>query len=283
MRTFIDWIATRPVQTGLAVLLAIATAFLVHVFTLQPRTDRPWQEYLSRTAHVQRTSEGFSVAPVSDWSYSPISPVDKNYGRFEANFADLENVWFMVEPSPASDWIAHTLLLFEFKGGRIVGLTIEARMEENETYSPFSGLWNKYELAYMWATAHDLLTRRAVLLDHKVFVYPLKLTVEQKQNLLHKLLETTAQLETKPRFYNTLFHNCTNELAKRAGLSWNYAFVLTGKSPGLLFRKGVIPGPSFSAAEARADLTAWLKAQDGKEKSIFDASLLTELRARGTE
>ncbi len=186
----------------------------------------------------------------------------------------------MVEPSPASDWVAHTLLLFEFGGGRIVGLTIEARLEDKETYSPFAGLWNAYELAYLWATPHDLLTRRAVLLDHKVYVYPLKLTAEQKQSLLRNLVATTAAIETHPRFYNTIFSNCTNEIGKRAGLPWDYAFVLTGKSPGLLFRKGIIPGPSFAVAKARADLTAWLKAQNGTDKSVFDAALLAELNTR---
>jgi hypothetical protein len=277
-----DWVKGHKLRAALAVLGIAAVLFLIHVVTLQPRTDRHWKEYLAKTTHVVRTGDGFAVEPESDWSYAVSGPTDKSYGHFEAAFADLKNVWLMVEPSPASDFVAHTLLLFEFGSRRLVGLTIEARLEEDETYSAFDGMWDAYELSYVWASARDLLTRRAVMLGHRVFVYPLKLSGVQMQALLVNLLKTGAELESHPRFYNTLFHNCTNELAKRAGLSWNYAFVLTGKSPGLLFRKRLIPGDSFEAAKAHADITAWLADTNGAEKSGFDARLLTELRARET-
>ena len=63
------------------------------------------------------------------------------------------------QPQPGQPYAAHTLLLFEFPGDRMVGLTVEARLEKTETYSAVDGMFNRYELAYMWNTAKELLTR----------------------------------------------------------------------------------------------------------------------------
>ena len=63
----------------------------------------------------------------------------------------------MIEPQPGSQLAAHTLLLFEFEGDRLLGLTIEARRERNEDYSALRGIFNAFELAYVWGTARDFL------------------------------------------------------------------------------------------------------------------------------
>jgi hypothetical protein len=120
---------------------------------------------------------------------------------------------------------------------RIIGLTIEARREQcMKITTHCAGIFNAFELAYVWASARDLLTRRAVMLDHETFVYPVAITGEQSRTLLRDLLERTDSLETRARYYNTLFSNCTNELAKAAGFDWAPAFIFTGRSDEYLFR-----------------------------------------------
>jgi Domain of unknown function (DUF4105) len=262
------------------VALCLALAALPACVTTQARADRDWMPYLARTAHVELSAERFSVAPVSDWSYAPAGPTAENYGEAGFDFAALRHVWFVLEPRPGSKLAAHTLLLFEFEGDRLLGLTIEARRENNEAYSAPRGVFNAYELSYLWASARDLLTRRAVLLDHEVFVYPLTLSEDQQQMLLRRVLERTFALEQQPRFYNTLFSNCTNELAKAAGLDWHSSFILTGTSDNYLFRRGLIPGESFAAAEARANLTDFIKQANDAPAQEFDSALLARLRAQ---
>lgn len=279
---FFGWVATHPFQAALNAIVLTVVAGSLYAMQMKPRNDRHWKDYLALTPHVAQTTEGFSVAPVNDWSYSPAGPTDKTEVEFKANFADLRNVWFVLEPMPDFDWLAHTFLLFEFSGDRIVAVNIEARQEEGETFSPFEGLFNAYELLFSWGTSRDALLRRTVFLDHGVQIYPLKLSEKSTLSLLRNFLKTTSQLETKPRFYNTLFHNCTNELGKEAKLKWNVTFVLTGKSPNFLYLKGLIPGSTLEVAKQRADMTAWLKAHNGTDKMAFDAALLEELRARGT-
>jgi Domain of unknown function (DUF4105) len=245
-----------------------------------PRALRDWYPYLARVAHVEMSEAGFGVAPVSKWSYSKTGPTAQDYGSAAFAFAELRDVWFVLEPQPGSQLAAHTLLLFEFAGDRLLGITIEARREAHEEYSAISGAFNAFELSYLWASARDLLTRRAVMLDHEVFVYPVAIDDEQKRALLSNLLERTDQLEQRPRHYNTLFSNCTNELAKAAGLDWALEFILTGRSDEYLFARGIIPGDSFVDAHARSDMTDFVTLLNDAPRAGFDAALLAELRRR---
>ncbi|MEJ0024243.1 MAG: hypothetical protein WDN76_13150 [Alphaproteobacteria bacterium] len=99
--------------------------------------------------------------------------------------------------------------------------------------------------------------------------------------MLRHLLERTHALETTPRYYNTWSSNCTNELAKATKLKWDKSFILTGTADNHLYKLGLIPnkpGEDFKLAEQRAEITGFVKAENGAEN--FDAVLLTELRKR---
>lgn len=261
-------------------MAAIALLGAAAPFCEPARADRDWYPYLARTADVTREADGFTVTPLSDWAYNASGPISRSYGAAAFSLADLRQVWFVLEPQPGSQLAAHTLLLFEFSDDRLLGLTIEARRERNEEYSAVAGVWNSFELSYVWASARDLLTRRAVMLGHEVFVYPVAIDASQRRALLTRLLERTEALETRPRYYNTLFSNCTNELAKAAGLNWAPAFVLTGRSDEYLFRRGIIPGLSFPVAHQRSDMAAFVVGLNDRPPEQFDAALLAELRQR---
>jgi hypothetical protein len=265
-------------------LALVAAALTGASCAITPRSDRDWYPYLATTTDAEIDGDRITIAPVSDWSYDATGASAQCYRDETFAFSELRDAWFMLEPQPNSRLAAHTLLLFEFNGDRFVGVTIEARREREETYSAFRGVWNTYELSYLWASARDLLVRRAVMLDHEIYVYPLLLDTPQKRGLLNRMLVRTQELEREPRFYNTFTTNCTNELAKAAGLKWNMAFVLTGLSDEYLFRQGFIPGDDFEAVKARADVTTLVRTlNETVAPEAFDAALLAELRARRAE
>src|SRR5262249_20007042 len=159
--------------------------------------------YLARTPQVELGASRFTVTPVTEWTYDANGPVTQTYDTATYDYSTLRNVWFVLEPQPGMSYAAHTFLMFELADDHLLGVTIEARRERNEEYSAVDGAFNKYELAYLWGGARDLLTRRAVMLQHEVFIYPIVITEEQKHVLLSRLLQRTEDLETHPRFYNT--------------------------------------------------------------------------------
>jgi hypothetical protein len=280
VQRLISWFGANPLRPAIAAIaLILLLGTLAPVFR-EPRQDLDWYPYLARTPDVELTANGFAVAPVSDWSYQGPEVTAETYTEAGFAFDELRNVWFMLEPQPGSQLAAHTLLLFEFEGDRLLGVTIEARRERDEEYSALHGIFNAFELSYIWASARDLLVRRAVMLDHEVFIYPVDISDAQKRLLLTRLLERTEQLETTPRFYNTITSNCTNELAKAAGFNWAPAYILTGRSDEYLFRRGIIPGASFAEAHARSDMTDFVQALNEAPAAAFDRALLQELRRR---
>jgi hypothetical protein len=280
VKSIVAWFGANPLRPAIAIIAMIMVLGSAACVSGPPRADRDWLPYLSHTVDIGVTDQSFDVSPVSDWSYAREGPTAETYFDAAYSLADLREVWFMLEPQPGSQLAAHTLLLFEFEGDRMLGLTIEARRERNEEYSALRGVFNAFELAYVWGTARDFLTRRAVMLDHDVFVYPVAITDEQKRTLLRRLLERTEALETRPRYYNTITSNCTNELAKAAGFHWAPAYILTGRSDEYLFRRGIIPGDSFEQAHARSDVTEFIQTLNAAPPAAFDAALLAELRRR---
>jgi hypothetical protein len=280
LKRIVSWFGANPLRPAIACIALILILGSFAPMFEAPREDRHWYPYLGRTNQVEIADESFSVTPVSDWSYTWGRETATTYIDASYRFDQLRNVWFMLEPQPGSQLAAHTLLLFEFEGDRLLGLTIEARREQGEAFSALRGQFNAFELSYIWATARDLLIRRAVMLDHDVFVYPVSITDEQNRALLVNLLQRTESLETQPRYYNTIVSNCTNELAKAAGFNWAPAYVLTGRSDEYLFRRGVIPGASFDDAHRRSDMTEFVQALNQAPPQVFDAEVLAELRRR---
>lgn len=280
MQRFLSWFGEHPLRPAIACMALIFALGAAGCVTGRPRNDRDWYPYLSRTSAVQETPASFSVEPVTDWSYQASGPTAETYTRAAFNIDDLREIWFVLEPQPGSQLAAHTFLMFEFTNDRLIGLTIEARRERSEDYSVLAGAFNAYELSYLWGSARDLLTRRAVMLDHEVFVYPVDIPQAQDRVLLTRLLARTHDLETRPRYYNTLFSNCTNELAKAAGFHWAPAFILTGRSDEYLFRRHIIPGASFEAAHRRSDMTQFIKQMNSIPPAAFDRRILEELRRR---
>lgn len=275
-----NWIRKRP-WTGFAIAMGGAIAILAgSIMLAEPRLDRKWAEHLATMPKIALSPGSFSLDHVADWSYTKDGPARKDKGTFASTFDDLLNVWFVVEPQPGGDYAAHTLILFEFGGDRMIGLTVEARLEEAETYDAVQGVFNKFELSYIWATARELLTRRVIFLDKDVYVYPLQLDTQQKRRFLRLLLEGTIDVSTHARFYNTITSNCTNELAKVAGLGWHYSWVLTGYSPQRLYELGLIPGETFAGVKGKALLKSEIAGWNDLPSREFDKALLGELRER---
>jgi len=266
----------RSIVAGLVAavaLLALAVALK------SPRHDRDWVDHLVATPEVDWSADGRTVriGPVRDWQYLAIEDgmaileVYRQDTRWRPE--TLSQVWFIVEPHPGHAKMAHTFVVFDFGADGMIGLTIEARRTEEETYNPVSGALNAYELLYVWATPRDLLTRRARLLGRDLHAYRLELTPAQRVAYFRSLVARTAAIAERPRFYNTLRSNCTNELAKAAGLDWDPAFILTGGAAEALFERGLIAGDDFAAVKARAEIADAIRARPSWTPEAFDALL----------
>jgi len=232
-------------------LLVVLCVYAIVVWLRTPSQERNWLDDVSQLSEVQweENNSTFSLQNIRNWHYSETEVLDKTYFDKSYNLDKLESLWLYVEPIALGEAIAHTFLIFKFKGNTpqdYLGISIEARLEVGESYSPVAGVLRKLELHYTWATEQDLVERRAIHLHYPLKRYKIQAKKPHIQGLLRQLLSTTNALALTPRWYNTLLDNCTNELLKSVNevyantMPLHYSFVLTGYVDAYLDSLGYI-------------------------------------------
>jgi len=274
-------------------LLMLAAAGIV-ILTLArtPRADRNWEAALARAPQFtpQVTDQGgaWALDHLRAFEFDATGATTKNWRPASIDPAALTEIWFFIEPFGRWDGVAHSFLSFVFAGGnpQTISVSVEARREEGEDYSAIRGAFNAYELIYLWSTEKDILTRIGVYLDHDLYAYRLDVTPEQARAILDHFITRTNRLSERPRFYNTLTSNCTNELAKAVNdafpgaLPWHLSHVLTGRSAERLHALEFVEGGAdFEAIKARAEIGAVVRTLDGAGDDAFSEQWRAHVQA----
>ncbi len=223
-------------------ILAYAGSFAF----IRPQNDRVWLAEQAELASAEVAGDTVTVHNVRDWTYDGSAIASTDWIEATVRPSDVVRVWFILEPFASSPVVGHTFLSFEFKDGTTLAFSVEARREADEKYSALKGLGPTYELAYQWGTERDFIPRRTNYLAHPVRMYPLVLPEGGASALFSSLIEETNDLATHPRFYHTLFANCTNVLAHIINkhyphtLPYDISWTLTGLSDTYLMKEGFI-------------------------------------------
>lgn len=251
---------------GAAVLLLMLVLSACVAVGDGARNDRVWDESHSRLSTVTWTSPtAFALSNVRDWDWGVDGRDGRRWQVRRHDVRDARAVWFFVEPLGAAPAFAHTFITFELaRGGRREFLTVsvEARREADEAYSPVRGLFGAYELIFVWSTERDNLVDTIMRQGKEQRAYRVNVTPEQARVILRGFLDRTNEVARDPRLYHTLEHNCTSELAAVVNREFDQpiprgpAFWLTGNAARYLHELGYVgaPGSAFAEVDARADL-----------------------------
>ena len=88
--------------------------------------------------------------------------------------------------------------------------------------------------------------------------------------IFEHFIKRTNDLKDNPRFYNTLFSNCTNELAKAVNdafpkaLPWNISWITTGRAAHWLIELGYIKPPNYDS-----NIQFLVKTYAGEPEQVF--------------
>ncbi len=156
--------------------------------------------------------------------------------------------------------VAHAIISFVFRDNIALAFSIETRRETTERWSTLAGFMKSYELIIIAAPETDLIRVRTNIRREKVRRYRLKSTPMMRRRLLANYLFEMNSLARRPRFYNTLFSNCTTEVARiltAAGrpvpLSW--PLIVSGYVPAYFHQIGLLdPERALVDIEAEADI-----------------------------
>jgi len=259
---------TVLILVHIVAVIAIRAAIL---YSEVARTDRNWEPKFEKQARFERTGDRLRLVNGRAFTFLPGGAEQAQWFDQSYDPENLVRIWYFVEPFSGSPVFAHSFVSFVFEGpdGRkVLSMSVEARKEKGEDYSPIKGLFREYELSYVWSTEKDILTRIAVSLDHKLYAYEMNVPPAQARQIFMHFVERTNALAGEPRFYNTIFSNCTNELAKAVNdaypkaLPWRWSWVFTGWSGRWLYDLGFVVSSNaenFKALQKHSDIQPIVK------------------------
>jgi hypothetical protein len=190
----------------------------------------------------------------------------------------LRTVDFLVVPFKDAPTMAHTMLSFGFGDEGQVALSVEARLEEGETYSPVGGTLRQYELMYVLADERDAILLRTKYRKDEVYLYPAKATPEQARWLFLDVLARVNKLAIQPEFYDTLTNNCTTNIVAhinrlRPGrVPLDIGVVLPGYADRLAYDLGLLD-TEFSFEKTRRDAAISHVANRSEDSADFSAKI----------
>ncbi len=222
-----------------------------------PQLNKNWSlDQLVLPAATFNEDETVEISNVRNFIYSSTTEYIVQYYDVVVDLNLLNQVDYIVEPF-GSIGAAHTFVSFGFSDGKQIAISVEIRKEVGESFSPWRGLAQQYELMYVVADERDVVNLRANHRLHPVYIYPTTASKEQGVALFRSMLMRANALASNPEFYNTLTSNCTtnivshiNALVPDNKISWDHRLLLPEESDALAQELGFIL-PNVDIKEAR--------------------------------
>jgi hypothetical protein len=262
------WAASGLGRLVFATMGMLAAAGCASV-TGGPSNHRDWRPEFAVLAEAEVDGEQVTVKNIRNCSYlsEDVYVVDHYDKTFDLD--QLQSVDYIVVPFKEAPALAHTLLSFGFQGpdgDQYVAVSVEARLENNESYSPLTGAAQKFELMYVVADERDVLRLRTEFRDVDVYVYRVRATPQQVRSLFLDVMQRVNRLARKPEFYDTLSNNCTNNIVRhinklRPGrVPWDPRITFPGLSDQLAYDLGLLDiTVPFAELKQRAHINAAAK------------------------
>ena len=179
--------------TLIAALLLIIPISSVRLLRT-PSNDREWSTTQRVLPRVTQRGDLVEIRNVRDFTWQSESEFDVRYVNRTYDLRELDSVLYSISRFGGVPGLAHSFLTFGF-GDEFVSISVEARKENAETYSPMRGLLREYELMYVIGTERDVLGLRTQVWKEAVTLYPIRTTPEQ---LRRAFVDMTMRAESLP-------------------------------------------------------------------------------------
>jgi hypothetical protein len=225
---------------------------------------RTWIPENERQATGEITGSVITIRNVRNFDWRSKEDFDARWEdgpgvRFDLDAIDAVDLFVCTWGDPR---IAHLIVSFVFRGQPPLAFSIETRRESDESWTALAGFMKAFELIVVAARETDVIRLRTHIRGETVRRYRLRTTPSMRKKLLVRYVREMNALAARPRFYNTLFANCTTEVARivRASgrqLPWAWPIVVSGYVPRYFQGKGLIdPSRPFEQVEREADIGA---------------------------
>ena len=94
--------------------------------------------------------------------------------------------------------MAHTLVSFGFDDGQFLCVSVEARRQRWQSYSPLWGLFRSYQLFFVLGDERDIVRLRTNIRREQVYMYRVRLAPQQLRRLLLDYVRRIETLAVRP-------------------------------------------------------------------------------------
>lgn len=238
----------KVLKVLLSLFLLIFVAWLILIIIFRPSHDRTWEFGQEKLPHFIEQDDGTLVIE----NFRNFDWYDDGSGklRYETRTIDpqeIETADVFISHFDDFEGLAHIFISFGTTNNKHIVVSLETRREADEEFSPILGMLRQFEIIYVVGSERDIVGLRTDVRKERVYLYPTDASPEGVRNLFYTLVEDINDLYETPRMYNTLTHNCTNEITRRVEEISDIDFPLTWKSvlPGyfdeILYDLEIIP------------------------------------------
>lgn len=247
------------IKIVLYIVLFIYVVYISINIVLKPSNDRDWNSDQKVLSYAEIQGDMVKVYNIRNFTYASTTEFTESYYDAAFDLQKLKKVWYIVEPFSGIPGSAHTFLSFEFEGDVFVAVSVEIRKEKGESFHPVKGLFNQYEIMYVWGDEKDLIQLRSNHRNDKVFVYPVRADKQKIQELFLDMARRTNDLKDTPEFYNTLTNTCTTNIVYHVN-------TVSSKKIPLIHTSVVLPESSDMFAYERGLLDTTLSFEEARKR-----------------
>ncbi|MGZ8939051.1 MAG: Lnb N-terminal periplasmic domain-containing protein, partial [Limisphaerales bacterium] len=212
------WLVPRDKMKHTKVRLFWSVLFLLVLgwfSSIRPSHERSWRPEVAVLPRVTIENDRVRISGFRDFNYRSREDFDVRYREREVELSHLTSVDLFI-----SYWdqgpMAHTFLSFGFDNAAPVCVSIEARLEKNESFAAAASLFKRFELIYVVGDERDLVRVRTTHRAEQVYLYPIKISAEGARRLFLVYAQRINRLADRPQFYHLLQNSCTANIVRNA-------------------------------------------------------------------
>ena len=201
----------RPILRLLAVFVAFILVILWWI-CIQPTGRGDYLPPVAVEVYPEFHGDLVTIHNLRNFDYRIRDDYDVRYEDRTYDLKRLKHVDFLINYWDGKRDTAHTALSFGFDDGQYVAVSVEIRGQKGDTYEFLRGLFKQFELFYVIGDERDVIRVRTNYQNEQVHLYRTNCTPVNARKLFVDFLKGADTLRAHPRFYDTLFANCTTTL-----------------------------------------------------------------------
>ena len=266
-------------RQSLLLLYLLQLLLLLYFLQLEAVTTfckTKWQTPWQRMPKVKISNGSCNIINIRDFNYRSVTDYDVRYCEMTVDPARIDSVDLAISYWDGMRSVAHTMLAFNFADGKHLVVSMETRLPQNIRQGFLPGLYKQYGLIMVLGTEEDIFKLRTDFRKEELFLYRTNATPEQAEKLFRKLLCNLTEMHRTPRYYNSIFSNCTTSLVPLLreidpAIRNDLRMLFNGYSDELLFELGFLrcrQGETFEQLKRRRKVAQYLTNYDNYSAAI---------------